>query len=163
LLDMYPTLCELAGLPVPKHVEGRSFVPVLEDPNRRWKPAAFSQFPCPALREWAAMPLSPEMRGTFFGPLVRSVEQKLKAEAPERYSEDLYNNYLMGYSMRTGRSRFTIWIDVREPGADPIAVELYDHDNDPGENINVARNLKNAPLVHKLMVQLKSQLRIGDK
>ena len=109
------------------------------------------------------MPLSPEMRGTFFGPLVRSVEQKLKAEAPERYSEDLYNNYLMGYSMRTGRYRFTIWIDVREPSTDPIAVELYDHDNDPGENINVARNPKNARLVHKLMVQLKSQLRIGDK
>jgi iduronate 2-sulfatase len=163
LLDMYPTLCELAGLPVPEHVEGKSFVPVLSDPNRRWKPAAFSQFPCPALREWAAMPLSSAMRKTFFGPLVRSVEHKLRAEAPERYSEDLYNNHLMGYSMRTDRHRFTVWIDVREANSYPIAVELYDHEKDPNENINVAGNQENVQLIRKLMFQLKRELHLGDK
>ena len=163
LLDMYPSLCELSGLPVPEHVEGRSFVPLLDDPGRTWKSAAFSQFPCPALREWAAMPLSPEMRGTFFGPLVRRVEQKLKAEAPERYDEDLYNNHLMGYSMRTDGHRFTIWIDIRDPDADPIAVELYDHGRDPSENINIAGNPGNAQLIRQLMVRLKRELNIGDK
>jgi iduronate 2-sulfatase len=161
LLDMYPTLCELARLPVPERVEGKSFVPVLENPDRRWKSAAFTQFPCPALREWAAMPLSPAMRGTFFGPLVRQVEQKLREEAPERYSEDLYNNHLMGYSMRTDRYRFTIWIDVGNPNADPIAVELYDHNNDPDENTNVAGDAENVELVSKLTVRLKRELRIG--
>ncbi|MBL7187233.1 MAG: sulfatase [Phycisphaerae bacterium] len=163
LLDMYPSLCDLAGLPVPEHVEGRSFVPLLDDPGRMWKLAVFSQFPCPALREWAAMPLSPEMRGTFFGPLVRGVEQKLKAEAPERYSEDLYNNHLMGYSMRTDRYRFTIWIDIRDPDAEPVAVELYDHREGPDENANIAGHPENARLVRKLTVQLKRQLRIGDE
>ena len=163
LLDMYPSLCDLAGLPVPEHVEGRSFVPLLDDPGRMWKSAVFSQFPCPALREWAAMPLSPEMRGTFFGPLVRGVEQKLKAEAPERYSEDLYNNHLMGYSMRTDRYRFTIWIDIRDPDAEPVAVELYDHREGPDENANIAGHPENARLVRKLTVQLKRQLRIGDE
>ena len=44
-VDIYPTLSELAGLPLPSHLEGRSFKPVLEDPRRAWKQAAFSQYP----------------------------------------------------------------------------------------------------------------------
>jgi len=42
-LDIYPTLTELAGLPVAKKLEGRSLVPVLLDPARGHNPAAFTQ------------------------------------------------------------------------------------------------------------------------
>jgi arylsulfatase A-like enzyme len=35
LLDIFPTLCDLAGLPTPAAVEGRSFAPALADPARR--------------------------------------------------------------------------------------------------------------------------------
>jgi arylsulfatase A-like enzyme len=34
LRDLYPTVCELAGIPIPKTVEGRSFVPVLQGKAR---------------------------------------------------------------------------------------------------------------------------------
>lgn len=36
LMSVYPTLCELAGLPIPEHVEGKSIVPLLRDPAAVW-------------------------------------------------------------------------------------------------------------------------------
>ncbi|MFC4991599.1 sulfatase [Rubritalea tangerina] len=45
LVDIYPTLTDLANLPTPKSCEGKSFAPLLESPNKIWKPAAYSQFP----------------------------------------------------------------------------------------------------------------------
>ena len=44
-VDIYPTLCDLAGLPLPKHLQGTSMKPLLEQPSREWKTAAFSQYP----------------------------------------------------------------------------------------------------------------------
>ena len=44
-VDIYPSLCELCGLPVPGHLEGDSFAPLLDNPDQPWKTAAFSQYP----------------------------------------------------------------------------------------------------------------------
>ncbi|NQT87339.1 sulfatase-like hydrolase/transferase, partial [bacterium] len=43
-VDIYPTLCESAGLPLPAHLEGRSVARLLQDPALHFKDAAFSQF-----------------------------------------------------------------------------------------------------------------------
>ena len=94
-VDIYPTLAELCGLPRPEGVEGASFAPLIDNPKREWKTAAFSQHPR-------------EIPGFGYG---------------------------MGRSMRTKRYRFTEWT---VPGTDFREVELYDHDNDPGENVNLA-------------------------
>jgi iduronate 2-sulfatase len=44
LVDLYPTLCEAAGIEIPTDMEGTSFLPLLSEPKRKWKSAAFSQF-----------------------------------------------------------------------------------------------------------------------
>jgi uncharacterized sulfatase len=43
MIDLYPTIAELAKLPPPKEIDGVSLVPVLKDPNAKVKDAAYTQ------------------------------------------------------------------------------------------------------------------------
>ena len=43
-IDIYPTLCELAGVPAPGHLDGKSFTPLLRDGDQPWKEAVFSRY-----------------------------------------------------------------------------------------------------------------------
>jgi len=109
-VDVYPTLVELCGLPMPEGLEGTSLVPVINDPDKPWKKAVFSQYP----------------RG----------------------------GNIMGYSMRTDCYRYTEWAKVGEP---PVGIELYDHRQDPDENVNLAGR----PERKELVAQCSKQLHAG--
>jgi len=106
-VDIYPTLCELAGLPLTPGLEGASFVPLVVNPKRQWKKAAFSQYPRPGL---------------------------------------------MGYAMRTDRYRYVEWHD--NYSHEVKGRELYDHQNDPDENVNLANQSEHAATVKKLSAML---------
>ena len=43
-IDIYPSLCDLAGLPQPEHLEGTSFVPLLKETDRPWKESAIGRY-----------------------------------------------------------------------------------------------------------------------
>ncbi|MDF1823355.1 MAG: sulfatase [Verrucomicrobiales bacterium] len=45
LIDLYPTLCELTGIPVPHHLQGESFVPLLSDLSKEHRSSAYSSYP----------------------------------------------------------------------------------------------------------------------
>jgi iduronate 2-sulfatase len=45
LVDLYPTLCDLADLDLPSHLEGKSLVPLLQNPTAQVHEAAYSIFP----------------------------------------------------------------------------------------------------------------------
>jgi len=157
LLDMYPTLCDLAGVPAPKHIEGKSLMPILDNPKASVKDFALSQYPNPALREWAANPLAPAMRETFFGPLITEVEARIIKQMGDKWDRDLFENHLMGYSLRTDRYRYIEWRDYRDKKSKPIFVELYDHKSDPDETNNVAK--KNARIVDRLSKKLQGLIK----
>jgi uncharacterized sulfatase len=109
LLDVYPTLADLCGLPAPVNLAGQSLRPLLDNPAAPWTKPAFTQ--------------------------VTRVENKQQ---------------FMGYSLRTERWRYTEWAEGNK------GIELYDHDRDPYENINLANDSKQAPTRAELKALLQS-------
>ncbi len=108
-VDIYPTLADLCGLPLPVQLQGRSLAPQLKDPAAPGKTAAFSQF--------------------------------------------LRPGQITGYSMRTERWRYTEWSG---PDGAAAGVELYDHETDPRETVNVADRAEHAALKASLSGELRA-------
>ena len=44
-VDIFPTLCELSGIPAPKYLDGISLVPAMKNPGAELRQYAFSQYP----------------------------------------------------------------------------------------------------------------------
>ncbi len=121
------------------------------------KHAALSVFPSPALREWAANPLSVGMRQTFFGPLIEEVEGRIVAQVGDEWDRNLFENDLLGYALRTDRYRLVVWRDRKDKNAASVYVELYDHEKDPNETVNVAAQYPE--LVTQLTARLRKEMK----
>ncbi|WP_163397319.1 sulfatase [Flavobacterium fluviatile] len=159
LIDVYPTLCELAGLKQPTHLEGNSIVSIIKNPSKKGAEAAFSVFPTPALREWAARPFTPPFRNSFFAPLIEKIETKIKNQMGDKWNRAAFEEFVMGYAMRTDRYRLVLWKDRRHRNDAPLFVELYDHEKDPNETTNIADS--NTKIIANLTKQFnKSQKKV---
>lgn len=98
-VDIYPTLCELADLPPPDHLQGKSFAALLTDADAPHKAAVFSRFGC-------------------------------------------------GDSVKTDRYRYT---EIRAGGGRGKLLDqaLFDHQQDPGENQNLANDPAHADVLRR--------------
>jgi iduronate 2-sulfatase len=74
LIDLYPTLIQLCGLPQPSGLDGTSLVPVLNNPALPLKTAAFSQHPRPAYYDRTPSGLPEAMGVSVRTPQLRYTE-----------------------------------------------------------------------------------------
>lgn len=93
----------------------------------------------PTLVELAGLSMPSHLEGMSFAKLLDEPSQAWKTAAFSQYPRTVKGKRLMGYSMRTNRFRLTRWV-AKDDHSDVVAVELYDHQNDPQENLNVASN-----------------------
>ncbi|XP_003387744.1 PREDICTED: iduronate 2-sulfatase-like [Amphimedon queenslandica] len=152
LIDIFPSLTELAGLEVPPMctknsptsiacVEGSSVVPLLSNPNAQWKKGSFSQYPRPSTQGLPEIPGKPP-----FDP-----SEKLES--------------VMGYTVRTDKYRFTEWYKFNRNTSTPNfndiwGTELYDHSSPTvffnDENVNLATESEMKPVVDELRQLLQA-------
>ncbi|XP_067903219.1 iduronate 2-sulfatase [Heterodontus francisci] len=145
LVDLFPTLCQLLGLPHPLrcpassfHVElcteGKSVACYLNFNAMNWNSElfAYSQYPRPADK--------PQLNSDL--PLLKDIR-------------------IMGYSIRSDDYRYTQWVSYNASTfsanlSDIHAGELYLHKTDPGEDNNLYNNTEFAGVMQKLSALLKT-------
>jgi arylsulfatase A-like enzyme len=104
-IDIYPTICELAGLPLPEHLEGESLVERLKKPEKTEDDYAVSKF-------------------------------------------------IAGVTLIEGNHFYTEFINQNDS---IVAAMLYDHNNDPEENINILQKDSGRDLASRLSARLREK------
>ncbi|XP_062507887.1 iduronate 2-sulfatase-like [Corticium candelabrum] len=139
LVDVFPTLVELAGLPpCQENLDGLSLVPLFHNQTKTVKAAALSQYPrCGDYKNGNADVCLHTNRSQF--------------------------NY-MGYSMRTDRYRYTEWVKWNGTKLEGdwhglVARELYDHQGDDGNDFNAFENENIAESQPEIVKELSLKLR----
>ncbi|MGB5942938.1 MAG: sulfatase [Leeuwenhoekiella sp.] len=117
-LDLYPTLAELCNLKRPEHLEGKSLMSVLTDPQAEPKSKTY------------AYTIWPHQRWN-------------------------YRNTVMGYSVTDDRFNYVEWVKL--DNGEVLERELYDHDKDPYETINVVEDETYTQIVADLADKVKSR------
>ncbi|KAI4502264.1 hypothetical protein M0802_002946 [Mischocyttarus mexicanus] len=156
LVDIFPTIAELARIPIPlcSNIENRynnnkkdssvctegvSLIPliraILNNKIISWKKAAFSQYPRPG------------------------IEPTLHPNSDEPHLKEIT---IMGYSLKSGEYRYTAWIPFlsRNKTVDwkiIISEELYNHNDDSAEYFNLAT----FPNFVKKKIELRTLLKNG--
>ena len=83
-VDIYPTLTELAGLPTPKQVEGRSLKRLLDNPLTQWNGTAITQ----VLR-----PADDRLKEPVMGRSIRTERWRYSDWGEGKYGEELYDHF----------------------------------------------------------------------
>ncbi|MCA9180338.1 MAG: sulfatase [Planctomycetales bacterium] len=91
LVDVYPTLAELASLPAPQGLDGRSLVPMLTNPQSPGREAVLSQFARPFSAD------TPEFMGYSLRTATHRYTRWINWQSRQTVAEELYD-YVSGPS-----------------------------------------------------------------
>lgn len=119
---------------------------------------------CPETKPWTVRRCT---EGKSFLKLARDPTLPWKSASYSQYPRA--GGKIMGYSMNTDKKfRFTAWVEF-DPSTNTSSftmrnkrcgLELYDHNDDPGENHNLAYQAKHQDLVKQLFEQLQAGWRV---
>ncbi len=137
-IDIFPTLCELAGLAVPSVLDGKSLMPLMKNPAASVKEFSVSQYP----------------RSNVTAENERLGYADANAMGYSIRTKQYRYTIWMNNGFRSTQPFNKDWI---------IGIELYDYKKDPLEKVNVANEKKYATVSKdmngKMMAFLKSQVR----
>lgn len=130
-IDIFPTLCELAGVEVPQTLDGKSLVPLMKNPSQKIKEFSVSQYP-------RSSATAENERLGYADPNAMGYSIR----TPQyRYTMWMANGF-----------RSTMPFDKKLV----LGIELYDYKNDPLETVNVAAEKKYAAVAAEMNTKLLS-------
>lgn len=116
----------------------------------------------PTICDLTGTKIPENLDGTSLKPLLSSPKSKVKDYSVSQFPR----GPRMGYSIRTEKYRYTVWVNWKDRVLDMnkvLATELYDYDKDPLETVNVATKKEYAVVLkdmERLFNDFKSK-RIG--
>jgi len=141
-IDIFPTICDLAKVGLPKTLQGKSLTPIMKNPKAKVIEYSMSQYP----------------------RRIKSGEYK-KLEEKGFYT----SNNVMGYSLRNEKYRITLWLNNKFTSEEHFtedriyAVEMYDYVKDPLEKVNVANEKEYATIAADMKKQIVAFLNSQEK
>ena len=112
----------------------------------------------PTLVDLCKLPKVEGLEGTSLVPVLDNPASSVKAAAFTQHPRPAYfkgSPDVMGRSVRTTRYRYTEWRNFKT--GELVASELYDHQKDPLETVNVVSEAANAGVVS----ECKRQYQVG--
>lgn len=111
----------------------------------------------PTLCSLCGLDVPENLDGTDLTPILRNPSRKVRNEAfslwPSNETIDTDSlHVILGYSIRTDDFRYTEWRHLASGKV--VDRELFDHRNDPGENINTAKLPGNLKIMNRLSARL---------
>ena len=128
-LDIFPTLCDLAGIAIPTQLQGKSLKPLMKNPLASVKEYSISQYPRSGVDE--------ENDRLGYGPA--NVMGYSIRNSQFRYTIWMKNGFRTTQPYKKESE---------------IGDELYDYKADPLEKVNVAKDIKYNAVAKKLKAQM---------